>query len=799
MNKPQRKIPYQPKPKTGDKTKKNQSSFCSLLLMTLMLFFNQNGFCQTVEDYTLSGYVRDAETGEELINATVSVEGLSIGVVTNLYGYYSITLSEGSYTFTYSYLGFQDTKKTIEFIENKTLDIELATASQMIEELIVTAESQAENVEEVGMSRVDIDIQAVKKMPALLGEVDLIKSLQFLPGVATVGEGTSGFYVRGGNVDQNLILLDEAPVYNASHLLGFFSVFNPDAIKDIQFYKGAMPAEYGGRLSSVVDIRMKEGNSKKFGGSAGIGTISSRLTLEAPIGKNGSFMVAGRRTYADLFLKLSSNPDVKNNRLYFYDLNAKFNYRLGDKDRIFLSAYTGRDVLADDGFSIDWGNKTGTFRWNHLFSQKLFSNLTMFVTDYDYNLGFPDGIDAFEWKSNLNDFGFKYDLGAYLNPRNTLKFGVHSTLHKIKPGNAQGLGESIIGEFNLEENQSLENAAYVSHEYKLNERIKFNYGLRFSSLHNMGPQTVYNYDDQFELIDTTAESKGFFNSFYNFEPRFGLRYTLNSESSLKLSYNRTAQYIHLASNTTSATPLDVWFMSSPNVKPQLADQLALGYFHNLKDNTIEASVELYYKKFRNSIDFKDHAQLLLNKELEGELRFGEARSYGLEVLLQKNTGRFTGWISYTLARTEKKIEEINEGNWYKSKYDKVHDFAIIASYKLTDRIDLSANWIYQTGNAVTFPTGKYEQYGRTIPVYSERNGERMPAYHRLDLASTFHLKNKLFKKAEQNLVLSVYNAYGRKNAFSINFKDSETEPGVTVAEKTYLFSFIPSLTYNVKF
>jgi len=758
------------------------------------------------QEHTISGYVKDASNGEALISATIYVDEIKTGTLTNAYGFYSITLQAGSYNLNYSYLGYDDRAETIQLDRDITLDVELGYSSEIIEEIVVSAEKETRdaNVENVEMSKIDLDINAIQKLPALLGEVDVIKAIQLLPGAATVGEGTSGFYVRGGNVDQNLILLDEAPVYNASHYLGFFSVFNPDAVKDMQFYKGAMPAEYGGRLSSVVDIKMKEGNSKNFGAKAGIGSIASRLTLENPIGNKGSIMVSGRRTYLDAFLAFSKDSIVKENQVFFHDLNTKINFRLNDKNRIYLSAYTGKDVFKNGSqFSTKWGNTTTTFRWNHLFSPKLFSNLTAYISDYNYFLSSKqeDGLE-FLWESDLKDFGLKYDFGLYASPATTIKFGVQSILHDIKPGTAEAKGGDAtgLGELTIGRTKSLENAVYVSQEQSLGTRLKIEGGLRFSSLHNLGSGDVFSYDENYKVSDTLTHDKNkIYNSYYNLEPRLGLKYSVGNNSSFKISYNRTAQYIQLASNSTSSSPLDVWFPATPNVLPQQADQFAAGFFKNFSDNSIETSIEFYYKNFHNAVDFKDHAQLLLNPQLEGELRFGKARAYGMEFFVQKNIGKLTGWISYTLSRSEKQIDDINNGNWYKAKYDKTHDVAIVTSYDLSDRWTISGNWVFSTGSAVTFPTGKYTSLGRTIPIYSDRNGERMPSYHRMDISATWNMKRKFLKKGKQSYVFSIYNLYARKNAFSINFKDSPDDAKRTIAEKTYLFGILPSVTWNVEF
>ncbi|MFK7806614.1 MAG: TonB-dependent receptor plug domain-containing protein, partial [Saprospiraceae bacterium] len=634
---------------------------------------------------------------------------------------------------------------------------------------------------------------------------DIIKAIQLLPGVAAVGEGGSGFYVRGGNADQNLILLDEAPIYNASHLLGFFSSFNPEAIKDMQLYKGAMPAYYGGRLSSVLDIRMKEGNAKRFTASGGLGTVMSRIAIEAPITEKGSFMIAGRRSYLDVLAKgvqRVRTGEKLNTTFYFYDLNAKTNYRINENNRVFASGYFGRDVFKfpDDGFNVDWGNTTATLRWNHIFSPKLFSNLTYYYSKYDYFLGITDDISEFTWDSRLKEHSVKADFGAFINPSNTLRFGLHTIQHNIFPGDIQSLErDSLISEFMTEKKTAYESAFYVNNTQTINDRIKIDYGLRVSALHNVGPEKVYSQDENYEITDTIEHKKGIYNSYWNLEPRIGLRFSLNKTSSLKASYNRTAQYIQQASNGNSATPFDIWFLSSEIIKPQLADQYSIGYFKNLNNNTIELSAEIYYKNLINTVDFKEHAQLLLNENLDGEIRTGKGRAYGIELLAKKDKGRLTGWVGYTYSRSEKKIETINNGNWYNAKQDKPHDISIVAAYEINDLFSVSGNFVYSTGSAVTFPTGRYVYKGVSVPVYSERNGSRLPDYHRMDLSTSFKPRKNKNRRWQSEWVVSVYNVYNRKNAFSIDFRSEEFDANQTYAEKSAVFSIVPSFTYNVKF
>ncbi|MFC2116647.1 TonB-dependent receptor domain-containing protein, partial [Bacteroidota bacterium] len=753
--------------------------------------------------YAVSGYIKDASTGEELIGAAIIVEELNKGTVTNEYGFYSLSLPPGFYQLKISYVGYHIQERSIGLNQDQTLNIELNEKIQELQEVTISAEGPQSHVRKAEMSVNKLQIKAIRRIPTLMGEVDVIKAIQLLPGVQAASEGASGFSVRGGNPDQNLILLDEATVYNASHLMGFFSVFNNDAVKDVKLYKGDIPADYGGRLSSLLDIRMKDGNMKKFSGSGGIGTISSRLTLEGPIIKDKtSFLIAGRRTYADVFLPFAKDKEVRDNSLYFYDLNVKLNHIFNEKNRLFVSGYMGRDVFANDFARMAFGNQTYSLRWNHLFSGRLFSNFTLIHSRYDYELGTPEGdANSFLWESSMKDYAAKADLNYFITPEHTLKFGLISTYHDFQPGYAKGLGEqSLFTEFTLPSNYALENGIYLSAESSVAERLNLRYGLRYSSFHNVGAATVYNYDQDYRAVDSSVyESGSFFNSFSGLEPRLAASFMLNDWSSLKASYSRTRQYIHLAQNSTAGTPLDVWFPSSTNVDPQISDQVALGYFLNLWNDQLEVSVETYYKSLENSIDFKDHANLLLNRHMEGEIRIGEGNSYGLEFLVRKNTGQLSGWISYTYSRTERTVPEINNGNPYAAPYDRPHDLAIVLNYEISKRIWVSGNWVYSTGLPVTFPTGRFEYMGNIAPVYSNRNAYRMPDYHRLDLSVSLAGKDKPGKKWGWDLNLSAYNAYARKNAWTINFVQDENDPNRTHAEMTYLFSVIPALTFNFHF
>jgi len=753
--------------------------------------------------FTISGNIKDKLTGEELIGATIYIKEIKTGTTTNVYGFYSISLNPGKYTITYTYIGYTAVEKSIELKENLRLDIDLQTREQLLREVVITGERPDENIRKPEMSVIRMDIKTINRIPALMGEVDIIKALQMLPGVQSTAEGSSGFSVRGGGPDQNLILLDEAIVYNASHLLGFFSVFNNDAIKDVTLYKGDIPASSGGRLSSLLDIRMKDGNQKTLSGAGGIGTISSRLTIEGPVVKDRtSFLVAGRRTYVDVFLPLAKNKDIRDNILYFYDFNAKINHRIDDRNRIFISGYFGRDVFSNDFARMSLGNQTGTIRWNHLFSQKLFSNFTLVHSMYDYRLGTPEGnANSFIWTSKMQNQSGKADFTWYINPNNTLKYGASMIVHTFDPGHAKGTGnESLFTEFTLPHNYALEYGVYLSNEQRITEKFLVKYGVRFSAFQNIGPGTVYNYDQDYNVTDSVVYGKRkIYQTYKALEPRLGFNYMISNTASVKASYSGTVQYIHLAQNSTAGTPLDLWFASSPNVKPQKADQFAIGYFRNIKDNALETSAEVYYKSMHDVIDFKDNAELLLNPQLEGELRTGKGWSYGLELMVRKNTGKLNGWISYTLSATRRKIPGINDGRSYRAPYEKPHNISVVLNYEFSERSVLSANWVYATGAPVTFPTGRAVIGNVIVPIYSDRNAYRLPDYHRLDVSYTLKGKNKKNRKWQGEWNFSVYNAYGRKNAWAINFVEDQDHPNQTYAEKTYLFSIIPAITYNFKF
>ena len=768
--------------------------------ITIFIVFFVINIAFAQKKHTINGYIRSAETGESLIGATMYVENLKTGTASNGYGFYSLTLPDGKYSTRYSYMGYKDSTLTIDLKDNISMNVELKSSDTQIKEVVVSAEAADKNIKVSEMSVIKFSPKEIKMVPVLFGEQDILKTIQLMPGVKSAGEGNSGFYVRGGSADQNLIILDEAPVYNASHLLGFFSVFNSDAIKDMKLYKGNAPAEYGGRLSSVLDVQMNEGNSKRFSASGGLGLISSRLTFEGPIVKDkGSFIISARRTYADMFLVFMKDTTFRGTKLYFYDINAKANFKIGKRDRFFLSGYLGRDVFGfADMMGFDWGNKTATFRWNHLFGNKLFLNTSLIYSDYNYVIGFKPTGDLVEISSGILDYNLKEDLQYFINSKNTLNFGFNSIYHTFRPGEISSDNEDFINSVIIDEKYAIESAAYISHKFDISNKIKLTYGLRYSNFSIIGIDTVYTYNDEDVITDTVAYGKNeLVHNYGNFEPRVTLNFIINDKNSIKASYARNAQYVHLLSNSTSSSPTDLWLPSSKIIQPQIADQFALGYFRNFKDNMFETSVEIYYKDFQNQIDYQNGADILLNDKVESQLVFGEGRAYGVELFIKKRTGKLTGWLGYTFAKTERSINEIDNGAWYPAKQDRTHDISIVAMYNFNEKWNVSATWVFYTGNAVTFPSGKYEIEGLTVPAYTTRNGYRMPNYHRMDLGVTY--TNKKRKRWESSWNFSIYNVYARKNAYSIDFRESETNPGQTEAVRMALFQIVPSITYNFKF
>lgn len=773
---------------------------------------------QAQENYVLSGFVRDATSSEDLIGANVVCEELRIGATTDAYGFYSLTLPKGSYQIRYTYIGYEDQLVKLDLTKSIRKDIDLLLQAEELSEIVLEDEA-LQKVRSIEMSVNKLETQTIKELPAVLGEVDIIKSIQLLPGVTSVGEGANGFNVRGGAADENLVLLDEMTLYNTSHLFGFFSVFNSDAIKDMKLYKGGIPAEYGSRVSSVLDVRQKEGNANNFGGSTGIGLISSRLMLEGPIWDRSSFMVAGRRSYGDLFLALSDDPAIKDNKLYFYDLNIKLNSWQGERDRLFASAYLGRDAFKfGDMFASSWGNTTVNLRWLHLFSDKLVSNLSYNYNDYDYEISIlPEGFE-FDWVSHIRSSQLKYDVSYFANNTHKVKFGVLANALHFMPGEIiPATDSSAIRNFEMRDKFAYETGFYAQDEWKLSERLLVKAGLRLSSFYRVGVDTITLYDDEPIYYDDlqnqylNADSIGvevygnedIISQFHNLEPRLAIKYQLDDLSALKASYQNINQYMHLITNASSPTPLDIWAPSGPYIKPLNSQQLALGYFKTSGNLMWDLSAELYYKKLKNTIDYVDAADLEFNNNLETEMLYGEGRAYGLELMLEKKTGKFTGWLAYTLSKTESLIEGfgdadpgINNGDWYPNPQDKTHDLSLVAFYKHNQKWSFSANFVYATGIPTNYPVAKFEYEGIVVPHYSgDRNQERLPDYHRMDIAATY----RPLGTKDREWVFSIYNLYNRKNASSIYFRESEADEGQTEAVQLSIFPILPSVTFNLKF
>ncbi len=775
-------------------------------------------FVHAQENYTINGTVSDAANGETLFGASVFLKGSTTGVITNEYGFYSLTAPKGNYTLIISYVGFEEKSIDIVLDKNQKLNFEIKEFATQLDEVVLTAdEKEHVNIRQPEMSVNKLNIKTVKQMPVVLGEVDIIKSLQMLPGVTNNGEGSSGFNVRGGAVDQNLVLLDEAIIYNTSHLLGFFSVFNADAIKDIKLHKGGIPAKFGGRVSSVLDVRQKDGNNKRFAATGGVGLISSRLALEGPMfNKKGSFLVAGRSSYVNLFLAASNNK----NRVGFYDLNLKSNYRLSENNKLYLSGYFGRDIFKlGSSFETTYGNASGNLRWNHIFNERLFSNLSAIYSRYDYDIGIL--IEEFDWISSIDNYNLKYDFKYYASDKFKLDFGASGIYYHFNPGQIKPTSESSsVNAMKLDQKKAYETGLYITAEHKITDKLTAQYGLRHSYFNRLGGQPMQDYTNNQPVtynstlgIYERGEASGETNyekgksiaNYGNFEPRVALAYELKNESSIKLGYSRSAQYIHLLSNTTSVTPLDVWTPSGKYIKPQLSDQFAVGYFKNFNDEDYSLEVETYYKTTDNRIDYIDGSDLIGNNTIETEILNGESRAYGLEVLFRKNTGKFTGWISYTLSKSEQRTKDenaggpgISNGNWYSTPYDRLHDLSATGSFQLNKKWSFSANFALQSGRPVTYPNGQYEYEGLSIASYSDRNSDRLPLYHRLDLSATYKPNKKPNRRWKGEWVFGIYNAYNRKNAASISFGQN-TDTGVNEATRTAIFGMVPSATYNFKF
>ena len=764
------------------------------LILLLLLFIGITLQVQAQDKTAVNGTVKDKLNGESIMGAVIKVDQLpNIVVTSNEYGFFAISLPKGKYDLRISYVGYEEKRIPISLNGSLTVPVFLESKNQLME-VVVESKRKDDNLIKAQMGTETLNMKSISKVPVIFGEKDVLKTIQLLPGVKSAGEGNSGFYVRGGAADQNLILLDEAPVYNASHLLGFFSTFNSDAIKDATLIKGNGPAQYGGRLSSVLDVKMKEGNNKKYTLNGGIGLISSRLSIEGPIQEDkSSFILSGRRTYADIFLKASEK--FKDNILYFYDFNAKANYKIDDKNRIYFSGYFGNDELGlGSNFGINWGNKTGTFRWNRIISNKLFLNTSLIYSDYSYNVGLKNGETNFNVNSNIKDINLKQDYTYYLNPKNTIRFGFNSILHTITPSVFSG---TVKNNTNKVGRNGLENAIYFNNNFKANSKLTLDYGLRVSGYSIMGGDVYNIYSNDVKTNSILLDKNSFGKTYLNLEPRITSNYRINDLSSFKLAYARNVQHLHLLSNSTAASPSDQWIGNSYNIKPELADQTSVGYSRNFKNNTYELGAEIYYKTMQNQLDYKDGTNINTITDVESALLYGVGRAYGFELLAKKKMGVFSGWISYTLSKAERKIEGINDGNWYNAKQDRTHDVSVVTILELNNKWSVSGVFVYNTGNAVTFPTGKYSLGGQTIFQYAKRNANRMPDYHRLDLSVTY--ENKRSKKMEGSWNFSLYNVYGRENAYRISFEDDPLDKTKTQIIQTALFRWVPSITYNFKF
>lgn len=760
---------------------------------------------------TVSGYIKDKSNGEELIGVTVYVNELQTGTVTNVYGFYSLTLSPGTYHLQFSYIGFTTQVKEITLTSNIELNMNLAPEVMEMEEIVVTAERDDANVTSLQMSKREINIDQVRKLPAVMGEVDIIKNVQMQPGVISAGEGTSSYFVRGGSADQNLILIDEAPIYDPSHLFGLFSVFNADVIKESELYRGGIPSRFGGRLSSILEVRTKDGNNQHVAGSGGIGSLASRLMVEGPLRKDkSSFIVSGRRSYADLFLKAAG----KTNTVSFYDINTKLNWKPDNKNRYYLAFYAGRDEFnLDQNLGFGWGNATGTFRWNHLFSDRLFSNTTLIASNFDYKLDFDDPLQGFIWKSRVQQFSINNDLTYFITPENELSFGYQISYRRFQPGVISPNSENSIYEtVRMDKQFALDHAIYIDNQQKLSNKVNISYGARLSIFQNIGKADIAVYADPTDNVTITRTDTLHYGSFENIktyinvEPRFSLRYAVNDRSSIKASYNRMVQNTHLITNGTIPVPFNTWNPSGYYLKPQIADQIALGYFRNLNDRNIELSAEAFYKELQDVTEFADNANVFFNKDLAVEFRQGQSTAYGIEFLAEKTEGKFTGFASYTLSKVTRTIPGVNQGRAYLANYDRRHVFNAAATYEFSSKWTFGATFTYSSGRPITIPSGRYEFEDYNVDMITERNAYKLAPIHRLDLSATLTPQKNRDRKWHGQWVFSLYNVYNRQNPFTLYTRTMQDEDGNIVgdgsqkeARMVYLFPVIPSVTYNFKF
>ena len=780
-----------------------------LFLFFLLLL----GFCVYAQNkYTISGYAKDVQNGETLIGATITISGNVKGITTNQYGFYSITLLQGGYDVICSYAGFQPKLISIKLNADQQLNFDLATGAAL-QEVIISSKRKDGNVKDPQMGKFVLPIEQIKAIPAFLGEVDLLKTIQLLPGVRNAGEGSAGIYVRGGGPDQNLIMLDDAIVYNSGHLFGFFSIFNSDAIKNVSLIKGGMPAQYGGRLSSVLDISMKEGNDKKFQVEGGIGLIASRISIQGPIKKNkASFIISARRTYIDAIAKpfVKSSSQFYGSGYYFYDLNAKMNYRFSEKDRLYISGYFGRDVFdfvngkRSLNVNIPWGNATGTMRYNHVFNKRLFGNTSLVFNNYNFSFQAAQSNFKIKLASGIRDITLKQDFDLYPFTGHKVKFGGLYTYHKFTPSVVSGTQDTVVFKpQNAQAKFAHEAAVYVQDDWEVSDKIKINAGLRYSWFQQIGPYNIYTTDANGNHTDSTVFKSGQgVKTYGGLEPRFTLRYGINDETSFKASVTRNLQYIHLVSNSGSTLPTDLWVPSTYKVKPQISWLYAAGLFKNFKENMYETSVELYYKRMQNQIEYQEGYTPNTLEDTEKFFTFGRGWSYGSEFFINKTKGRLTGWIGYTLSYTWRKFPKLNFGEKYPAKYDRRNDLSVVALYELTKRWKLSATFVYGSGNATTLPQRFYLVNGVLTQEYSRINEYRLPAYHRLDFAAIYSPKTNETRKWKSEWVFSIYNVYSRKNPYFIYFDQSGSAYDGTLkvqGKQVSLFPIIPAVTWNFKF
>lgn len=780
-----------------------------LFYVVLLLLTSQFALAQK---YTINGYVKDSGNGEELIGVTVLVVGTGNGTVTNAYGFYSITLPPGQYELQYSYVGYRSQLKSFDLQGNVEQNIDLASEATTIDEVVITGERLDANVTDIQMGHTKLNIVQIRKLPAMFGEVDIIKNVQLQPGVITAGEGTSSFFVRGGSADQNLILIDEAPIYDPSHLFGLFSVFNGDVVKDSELYRGGIPSRFGGRLSSILEVRTKDGNNKQFSGAGGIGSLASRLMLEGPIVKDkASYIVSARRSYQELFAKLQGQDNI----VYFYDVNAKVNWKVKNNNRFFAAFYSGRDQFRfEDTFGFGWGNTTGTFRWNHLFSDRLFSNTTFIASNFNYKLELRDPVQGFEWTSRLQQYSLNNDLSYFINTNHELTFGYHVSYRVFNPGIiAPNTSGSIFETVSMPKQYVFENDVYVDNKQKIGSKVTLSYGARLSIFQNIGPSNVTTYQDPQDNVNIVKTGTIYYDTFkpvktyFNVEPRFSATYLINPVSSVKASYNRMVQNIHLIASGTVPLPFNTWYPSGYYLKPQTADQYAIGYFRNFKDNKFEASVEAFYKDMRNVTDFADNAQLFFNPDLTVEFRQGRSYAKGLEFSLQKKEGKFSGFLSYTLSKVMRDVPGVNNNKEFRANHDRRNVINMAVTYDHSERWQFGSIFTYSTGRPITLGPGRYEFGDYNVTMIAERNGYLLPAYHRLDLSATWNKKPKHPERRWRGqYVFSVYNVYNRHNPFTIYTRVKQDEDGNPVGDGTqkearmiYLFPIFPSFTYNFKF